>query len=108
VVPSRFWTATEIAAAIRLACGFTIVASYGDFDETTAVDAPEAWRLILILRRDQCRWGRHLVALRRQFPLLALFAEKSSSKMLINGTNRIPKVPVVEFTGRRQLQKQKG
>jgi SAM-dependent methyltransferase len=52
MVPNRFWTATEITAAIRLAGGFTIVASYGDFDQTTAVDAPEAWRLILILRRD--------------------------------------------------------
>jgi hypothetical protein len=52
VVPNRFWTATEITAAIRLAGGFTVVATYGDFDDTTPVDAPEAWRLILILRRD--------------------------------------------------------
>ena len=52
VVPNRFWTATEINAAIRLAGGFTVAASYGDFDLTTAVDAPEAWRLILVLRRD--------------------------------------------------------
>ena len=52
VVPNRFWTATELTAAIRLAGGFTIAASYGDFDETTTVDAPEAWRLILVLRRD--------------------------------------------------------
>jgi SAM-dependent methyltransferase len=52
VVPNRFWTATEITAAIRLAGGFTVAATYGDFDDTTPVDAPEAWRLILILRRD--------------------------------------------------------
>jgi len=52
VVPNRFWTATEITAAIRLAGGFTVAGSYGDFDRSTPVDAPEAWRLILILRRD--------------------------------------------------------
>ncbi|HEX4833696.1 MAG TPA: methyltransferase domain-containing protein [Trebonia sp.] len=52
VVPNRFWTATEVTAAIRLAGGFEIAATYGDFDETTPVSAPEAWRLILVLRRD--------------------------------------------------------
>jgi SAM-dependent methyltransferase len=52
VVPNRFWTATEITAAIRLAGSFTIVATYGDFDGATPVDAPEAWRLILVLRRE--------------------------------------------------------
>ncbi len=52
VVPNRFWTATEVTAAIRLAGGFTVAATYGDFDDTTPVDAPDAWRLILILRRD--------------------------------------------------------
>jgi SAM-dependent methyltransferase len=52
VVPNRFWTATEIAAAIRLAGGFTVEATYGDFDQTTPVDDPAAWRFILILRRD--------------------------------------------------------
>jgi SAM-dependent methyltransferase len=52
VVPNRFWTATEITAAIRLAGGFTVVATYGDFDQVTPVEAPEAWRLILILRHD--------------------------------------------------------
>jgi SAM-dependent methyltransferase len=55
VVPNRFWTATEITAAIRLAGGFTVAATYGDFDDTTPVDAPDAWRLILILRRDSER-----------------------------------------------------
>ena len=52
VVPNRFWTATEITAAIKLAGGFTIAATYGDFDDSTKVDAPEAWRLMLILRRE--------------------------------------------------------
>jgi hypothetical protein len=51
VVPNRFWTATEITAAIRLAGGFTVAATYGDFDSSTPVDAPDAWRLILVLRR---------------------------------------------------------
>jgi hypothetical protein len=52
MVPNRFWTATEVTGAIRLAGGFTIAATHGDFDDTTKVDDPEAWRLILILRRD--------------------------------------------------------
>jgi SAM-dependent methyltransferase len=64
VVPNRFWTATEMTAAIRLAAairpdaaigsadGFTVVASYGDFDADLPVDAAEAWRMILVLRRD--------------------------------------------------------
>jgi hypothetical protein len=72
VVPNRFWTLTEFTAAIALANarlaaalssgdssgdasgdssgGFELVASYGDFDETTALDAPAAWRMILVLR----------------------------------------------------------
>ena len=52
VVPNRFWTATELAAAIRLAGGLTLVASYGDFDADLPVDAAEAWRMILVLRRQ--------------------------------------------------------
>lgn len=52
VVPNRFWTATELTAAIRLAGGFTVVASYGDFDADTSVEAPDAWRMILVLRRE--------------------------------------------------------
>ncbi len=58
VVPNRFWTATELTAAIRLAGaaasagGFTVAATYGDFDDTTALDDPAAWRMILILRRE--------------------------------------------------------
>jgi SAM-dependent methyltransferase len=52
VVPNRFWTATEMAAAIRLAGGFSVAASYGDFDADLPVEAPEAWRMILVLRRQ--------------------------------------------------------
>jgi SAM-dependent methyltransferase len=66
VVPNRFWTLTEFTAAIELANtstsgsaegsggfrgGFELVATYGDFDETTTLDAASAWRMILILRR---------------------------------------------------------
>jgi SAM-dependent methyltransferase len=69
VVPNRFWTLTEFTAAVSLANaaalanagaltnrdavgvgGFELVASYGDFDETTPLDAPTAWRMILVLR----------------------------------------------------------
>jgi SAM-dependent methyltransferase len=63
VVPNRFWTLTEFTAAVRLANAATnasggvtvarpleLVASYGDFDVDTALDAPTAWRMILILR----------------------------------------------------------
>ena len=52
VVPNRFWTATELTAAIRLAGGFAVVASYGDFEADTSVEAPDAWRMILVLRRE--------------------------------------------------------
>jgi SAM-dependent methyltransferase len=68
VVPNRFWTLTEFTAAVAVASavgapgpddaravgssgGFELVATYGDFDETTALDAPTAWRMILVLRR---------------------------------------------------------
>ena len=52
VVPNRFWTATELTAAIRLAGGFTVAASYGDFDGDLPVDAVDAWRMILVLCRE--------------------------------------------------------
>jgi SAM-dependent methyltransferase len=72
VVPNRFWTLTEFTAAVALANAaladpaaaasalvnpggtgtFELVASYGDFDETTALDAPTAWRMVFILRRS--------------------------------------------------------
>ena len=65
VVPNRFWTLTEFTAAVRLASALAagsaaghaaqrldLVASYGDFDDTTTLDAPTAWRMILILRAE--------------------------------------------------------
>ena len=52
VVPNRFWTATELTAAIRLAGGFTVAASYGDFEGDLPVDASGAWRMIVVLRRE--------------------------------------------------------
>jgi SAM-dependent methyltransferase len=52
VVPNRFWTATEMTAAVRLAGGFTLAGTYGDFDDSTTLDDPGAWRMILVLRRD--------------------------------------------------------
>ena len=52
VVPNRFWTATELTAAIRLAGGFAVAASYGDFGADTPVEAAGAWRMILVLRRE--------------------------------------------------------
>ena len=52
VVPNRFWTGTEVAAAVRLAGGFTEAACYGDFAGEVSVSAPEAWRMIIVLRRD--------------------------------------------------------
>jgi len=51
VVPNRFWTATELIAALRLEGSFTIAASYGDFDDKTGLADPTAWRMILVLRR---------------------------------------------------------
>ena len=51
VVPNRFWTATELTAAVRLVGGFDVVARYGDFDSDLPVDAADAWRMILVLRR---------------------------------------------------------
>jgi SAM-dependent methyltransferase len=53
VVPYRFWTATELDAAIRLAGGLDAAARYGDFGtgaDTVALTDPEAWRMITILR----------------------------------------------------------
>jgi SAM-dependent methyltransferase len=52
VVPNRFWTATELTAAIRLVGGFTVAASYGDFETDLPVDAADAWRMILVLSRE--------------------------------------------------------
>jgi SAM-dependent methyltransferase len=52
VVANRFWTATELTAALRLAGGFAVAASYGDFEADSPVDAADAWRMILVLRRE--------------------------------------------------------
>jgi SAM-dependent methyltransferase len=56
VVPNRFWTLTEFSAAIALANAagagqLELIASYGDFDQDTPLEAPTAWRMILLLRR---------------------------------------------------------
>jgi SAM-dependent methyltransferase len=57
VVPNRFWTLTEFTAAVDLSGAdgapgrFELAATYGDFDETTALDDATAWRMILILRK---------------------------------------------------------
>ena len=50
VVPYRFWTATELEAAIRLAGGFVAEAQYGDFDPGVSLGSPRAWRMITLLR----------------------------------------------------------
>jgi hypothetical protein len=48
VLAQRFWTRDELRAAARLA-GLTVTAQYGDF-AGTALDAPQAWRMISVLR----------------------------------------------------------
>jgi SAM-dependent methyltransferase len=53
VVPNRFWTGTEVAAAVRLAGGFTVAGRYGDFADGVTLSAPEAWRMIIVLRREE-------------------------------------------------------
>jgi SAM-dependent methyltransferase len=67
VVPNRFWTLTEFTAAIALANAvlantglasagpaapgsFELVATYGDFDPATPLDAPAALRMIIIIQ----------------------------------------------------------
>jgi hypothetical protein len=55
-VPYRFWTATELEAAVRVAAAehpgtaLEIAAQYGDFADVPPAD-PAAWRLITVLRR---------------------------------------------------------
>jgi SAM-dependent methyltransferase len=51
VVPYRFWTATELTAAIRLSGALEVVERHGDFAEDVPVDSPEAWRMITMFRR---------------------------------------------------------
>jgi SAM-dependent methyltransferase len=50
VVPYRFWTATELTAAIRLSGTLEIIAQHGDFADEVPLDSPDAWRMITILR----------------------------------------------------------
>jgi SAM-dependent methyltransferase len=48
VLAQRFWTRDELRAAARLA-GLPVTAQYGDF-AGTALDAPQAWRMISVFR----------------------------------------------------------
>lgn len=56
VVPYRFWTATELEAAVRVAAAehpataLEVAARYGDFADVPPTD-PVAWRFITIFRR---------------------------------------------------------
>lgn len=53
VVPYRFWTATELTAAIRLSGALEIVEQHGDFTAGVPLDSPVAWRMITIMRQAQ-------------------------------------------------------
>lgn len=50
VVPYRFWTATELTAAVRLSGRLEVAARHGDFIDGVPVDSPDAWRLITVFR----------------------------------------------------------
>lgn len=54
VLPNRFWTATELDAAVRLSGGFTIASRYGDFIADIPLEDPNANRMILVLCRSDC------------------------------------------------------
>jgi SAM-dependent methyltransferase len=49
VVPYRFWSATELEAAVRLSGALEPVARYGDFGDVAVTD-PDAWRMISVFR----------------------------------------------------------
>jgi SAM-dependent methyltransferase len=51
VVPYRFWSATELDAAVRLSGALEVAARYGDFGGDVPLEAPEAWRMITVFRR---------------------------------------------------------
>jgi SAM-dependent methyltransferase len=53
VVPYRFWTATELTAAVRLSGALEIVTQYGDFTGDVPLNSPGAWRMITILKPAQ-------------------------------------------------------
>lgn len=48
VLAQRFWTRDEVRAAARL-CALEVTAQYGDF-AGSALDAPQAWRMISVMR----------------------------------------------------------
>jgi SAM-dependent methyltransferase len=50
VLAQRFWTRDEVRAAARIA-GLTVAEQYGDF-AGAALDAPQAWRMISVLRAE--------------------------------------------------------
>ncbi|GAA1569104.1 hypothetical protein GCM10009678_59860 [Actinomadura kijaniata] len=50
MVPYRFWSATELAAAVRLSGALEPVARHGDFADVDLRD-PKAWRMITVFRR---------------------------------------------------------
>lgn len=52
VVPNRFWTATEVTAAVAVAGSFAVVGRYGDFAGEVGLTDAGAWRMIVVLRRD--------------------------------------------------------
>ena len=49
VVPYRFWSATELEAAVRLSGALEPVARYGDFGDVP-LTSPDAWRMISVFR----------------------------------------------------------
>ncbi|HET6211349.1 MAG TPA: hypothetical protein VFE14_00610, partial [Micromonosporaceae bacterium] len=50
IIANRFWTATELEAAGRLA-GLTVSARYGDFREDLTLSDDRAWRMFTVFAR---------------------------------------------------------
>jgi SAM-dependent methyltransferase len=48
--PSRAWTACDVEAAVRLSGEFDVHGQFGSFNGL-ALDAPDAWRMITVLRK---------------------------------------------------------
>jgi SAM-dependent methyltransferase len=48
--PSRAWTACDVEAALRLCGQFDVAGQFGSFDGLS-LDAPDAWRMITVLRK---------------------------------------------------------
>jgi SAM-dependent methyltransferase len=57
VIPYRFWSATELEAAVRLSGALETAATYGDFGDVGTAD-PEAWRMITVFRSSPASGGR--------------------------------------------------